>query len=529
MESIKIRELEEKSLVNPDDTIILEDNSGTLQVPVSALQSVMQGSLFCKSVEDMRSSVFNAGDVVETLGYHTAGDGGMATYVIVNAPDEIDNDITVISLHTSDTLKAQLIYDKYISPLQAGAYGDGVHDDTESIKKLLSLKLPIKFPKKEFRAKISLTDGNIIDFNGSYIKHDDTVITISDISSDTDVTISDVKLESTNGSAIAAFDDECNIIISNCTIIRNNYLPSIDIDNADCATIDSCIFIDKYDDIGNPMIDISIDTEKNSSSFINNCAFSGSRSMYINCDGRTVITNCKFESDEFTNFHVSIYGIGYISNCYFDGRPAIYAGEDSIVSISDLDIEKAKSVIKTSNGSVLNIDKFIIYGANSEDMSILEESIIDASSEKSTVELEGQIICDKEYDTRKISFARPYYGKVFTYSNNFNSISNEILDADENGNVDITKAFDLTVDKGYRRYIYVNADIRISARYQVKKIINGIEGQVLRLYAADTNAKIICGDSGSDYIYNQDASEIILSVDTPCVVRYHNGFWAKIK
>lgn len=529
MESIKIRELEEKSLVNPDDTIILEDNSGTLQVPVSALQSAMQGSLFCNSVEDMRSSVFNAGDVIETLGYHTAGDGGMATYVIVNAPDEIDNDITIISLHTSDTLKAKLIYDNYISPLQAGAYGDGIHDDTESIKKLLSLKIPIKFPKKEFIAKISLTDEDIIDFNGSCIKHDDTVITISDITLGTDVTIFDVKLESTNGSAISAVNNKCNIIISNCAIVRNNYLPSIDIDNVDCITIDSCIFIDKYNDIGNPMIDISIDTEKNSSSFINNCIFSGSRSIYINSAGRTVITNCKFKSTEVTNFHVSVYGIGYISNCYFNGRPAIYAREDAIVSISDLDIENAKSVIKTSNGSVLNIDKFIIYGANSEDMSVLEESIIDESSGLSTVELEGQIICDRGEDIRKISFALNYYGKVFTYSNNFNLLNSEILDADESGTIDITKAFDLTIDKRYRRYIHINADIRISARYPVKKIINGIEGQVLRLYAADTNARIICGDIGSDYIYNQDASEIILSVDTPCVVRYHNGFWTKIK
>ena len=42
MDSIKIRELEEKSLVDSDNTMIVEDNTGTLQVPVSSLQKSLQ-------------------------------------------------------------------------------------------------------------------------------------------------------------------------------------------------------------------------------------------------------------------------------------------------------------------------------------------------------------------------------------------------------------------------------------------------------------------------------------------------------
>ena len=68
MDSIKIRELEEKSLVDSDNTMIVEDNTGTLQVPVSSLQKSLQASLYCQTVDDMKKSGFLSNAIILTIG-----------------------------------------------------------------------------------------------------------------------------------------------------------------------------------------------------------------------------------------------------------------------------------------------------------------------------------------------------------------------------------------------------------------------------------------------------------------------------
>ena len=150
MDSVKIRELEEKSTVNPTDVIVIEDYDGTKVVSVLNLQSAIQKALYFNTIDDMKAATLNEGDVVKTLGYHSINDGGAATYVIQYAPAEVDNGITIIYLDTSDTLRAHLVHNGSINPIQAGAYADGVHNDYSVLNRLLKMNIEIDFPAKSF-------------------------------------------------------------------------------------------------------------------------------------------------------------------------------------------------------------------------------------------------------------------------------------------------------------------------------------------------------------------------------------------
>ena len=150
MDSVKIRELEEKTTLEPTDVVVIEDYDGTKVVSVKNLQSSVQQALFFDTISDMKAATLNEGDVVRTLGYHSVNDGGAATYLIQYAPAEVDNGITIHYLDTSDTLRAHLVTNGFINPLQAGAYGDGVHNDYSVLNKMIKMKLDIEFPAKDF-------------------------------------------------------------------------------------------------------------------------------------------------------------------------------------------------------------------------------------------------------------------------------------------------------------------------------------------------------------------------------------------
>lgn len=69
---------------------------------------------------------------VKTKGYYEANDGGHGEYIIVDDETLVDDGGSIHVL--TNGLRAKLIIDDVINVKQFGAYGDGIHDDTQAIQ-----------------------------------------------------------------------------------------------------------------------------------------------------------------------------------------------------------------------------------------------------------------------------------------------------------------------------------------------------------------------------------------------------------
>lgn len=96
----------------------------------------LAGLLCFNTVNDMKNATnLINGSFVKTFGFHNIGDKGQNIYKIRNITntDIVDN-ITIISINTTSDLVAELIESPVMYVEQYGAYGDGIHDDTNSIQ-----------------------------------------------------------------------------------------------------------------------------------------------------------------------------------------------------------------------------------------------------------------------------------------------------------------------------------------------------------------------------------------------------------
>ena len=124
-----------------------------------------------KTVSDLKNaSNLKNGDICITLGYYNNGDCGSAIYLI-NPTDAIN---TFSQIRIRNNLTANLvILEKELIPEQFGAYGDGIHDDTDVFTYLFNYsnttKTPIKLQKKYWLAHTPLvgsgTDSSAFYFN----------------------------------------------------------------------------------------------------------------------------------------------------------------------------------------------------------------------------------------------------------------------------------------------------------------------------------------------------------------------------
>lgn len=174
MESVKVRELDEKSNVKLTDLVIIEDNDGTKTTRVANIASTVQQSLYFDTVEDMKNASLQDGDVVTTLGFYEINDGGGATYKIKYAPAELQDRMFVHYLNTSDTLRAFLIHGKKIDALQVGARANGVNSDTKVIQTILDngYDLYLPYSKDGYYASIYLKENfnnRVLDLNNNII------------------------------------------------------------------------------------------------------------------------------------------------------------------------------------------------------------------------------------------------------------------------------------------------------------------------------------------------------------------------
>lgn len=91
---------------------------------------------YYNTIADMKADTkLKVGDMVITLGYYEANDGGKAEYKIINGSYTDDGG----SYHELDNhLFAELITDNEVNIKQFGAYGDGIHEDTTYIQNCIN-------------------------------------------------------------------------------------------------------------------------------------------------------------------------------------------------------------------------------------------------------------------------------------------------------------------------------------------------------------------------------------------------------
>lgn len=76
--------------------------------------------------------------IVKILGYHEINDGGNAFFIIKQKTDDIIIDDCINVSLKNDTLYAQMFYTNNLKFENFGAYGDGIHDDTNSIQNCIN-------------------------------------------------------------------------------------------------------------------------------------------------------------------------------------------------------------------------------------------------------------------------------------------------------------------------------------------------------------------------------------------------------
>lgn len=102
------------------------------------------------------ASTFTNGMKLKTIGYHFINDGGGAEYIVTNVQN--DNKYQV-SIGTNLWIEL-IINDNTINIKQFGAYGDGIHDDSEKLKNILenlTSKNVVYFPQGEYLCETDIT------------------------------------------------------------------------------------------------------------------------------------------------------------------------------------------------------------------------------------------------------------------------------------------------------------------------------------------------------------------------------------
>lgn len=147
-----------------------------------------------QDIEDLQTSILNniksyetvvdmindttllEGMHVETKGYYAPGDNGNGKYIIVDDITLIEDGGSIIDLNNG--LKAQLILDNLTFSI-FGAYGDGVHDDTESITNCINYAKANSLNITSLKNKIYLIS-ETIDFSELYVNLNNSVITTNE-------------------------------------------------------------------------------------------------------------------------------------------------------------------------------------------------------------------------------------------------------------------------------------------------------------------------------------------------------------
>lgn len=122
---------------------------GTLQEIITSYLNA--NALWCfDTITDMKSATnLIVGSYAKTLGYHELNDGGGALYKIIAKNSTLANG----NININESIDAELICFKS-NPLNFGAYGDGIHNDTQTLQNCFDYanekSVDIYIPNKTF-------------------------------------------------------------------------------------------------------------------------------------------------------------------------------------------------------------------------------------------------------------------------------------------------------------------------------------------------------------------------------------------
>lgn len=297
MEDRMVRDLPEKSEINLEDKMVIEDIDGTKLAPISTIRDTIMNKLIFDNVEDMKSASIDCDSFCMTLGYRKAGDGGGAYYQIVYEPTAIDDGINYLYLHTSDVNRAKFIpTNGFITPEQLGAYGDGINDDSAIITKCLSSNYDTRFTcGKTYLINQSIEipnkDNVYIDLNGCTLKTNSSVFGVfkahTNISSPADnkyLTIKNgyIDMNKKGGSPIVLDRQFKKVLIDNI-VFSNITSGNCIFKGIEDAVIDNCSFIYEYKNSGTGISAIECTFGQIPSQLFQNVCVKNT--SFINCTG----------------------------------------------------------------------------------------------------------------------------------------------------------------------------------------------------------------------------------------------------
>lgn len=524
MEEIKVRELPNKSNISPSDYIPIEDEDGTKKVQVKNFRTLVLQSLFFNNINDLKNSSdmgLKEGDICETLGYYTPGDGGGAKYIITYNPSAVEDGKLIHYLSYSDTLRAEIVLGDKINVHQFGATGDGVTDDSKAIQAAIdnSDERVVEFiHNKTYVTKNSIViskDNTIINGNGAILyPHYVNGIEIKPVSENVnpvmDITINGLNFEGSRSTSAIYLYRAFKVNINNCSItgilskgidIKNSFF--INIDNSDFSGKGSHIIFEGEDN------DILLSAPSTTSRFINvdNCRFGGfNKAIHVlstHSDQKVGalinIMNCHYKSESDSDciyIACPIEMISIISNSCENGNFLYFGGASSgFVSCRDLSCIDTTSVfdIGATNG-ILEI---------SGNLNINSGKIFEKMAGKLNTSINWNLYNEgSSYTTKPIgelfdSHAPSYYRDNIGYS-----IYQSTLELDE------------------ARNIYVDWS---SSTHNIDTINNGIKGQLLYIKSS-TNKSIIA--ITNKIVLSQQS--IVLTPYNGVLLKYDGLKWVQI-
>lgn len=494
MEEIKIRELPENSSVEATDYIPIENIDGTKKVLVKHFRSLVLTSLYFNNIDELKNSPsvgLKEGDVCETLGYNSPGDGGGAKYRITYNPAAVEDGKLVHYLSYSDTLRAELIESDTINVHQFGAVGDGKTDDTDAIQAALDYadSKVVEFTNNKIyvtRNSLNICKSNmVINGNGAiiYPHYVDGIYIYP--KEETDEPISDIIINNLNFDCSRAISAISVNRVSKLDINESNVdkitTKGIDLKNSIFVNIEKCKFTSN--NTGSSILLEGSDdatTPANSCRFINinNSKFKGfSKAVHVLSTGNigdginTLInlTNCHYGSEVIgsTCIYIAspIEAINIKSNTTDDADTFLYFGGASKGNVSCRDI------------SCLGTNKIFNVGA-SQGVLTLEGTINVDSTAVMFENMIGKLHSNIIWDLLPIgaSFTNPPIGELF-------DTIHPTQYSDKNG----YSLVDSKLTLRQVRNMYIDWD---SSTNNLDEIINGVNGQLLYIKSS-TNKSII--------------------------------------